>query len=223
MSKQQTSLEHERPNGLCDPLEQILPRHTMPTSPKFKDIDDEIVGRLDRKFVVKRLAPYPRMLAEVFNLKSPPLVCSKDLVSMGQMIGWFRACGLPVDITENPHDLFEYLSDIHYLPSILVVDLDGIGADQGIMESFIPIREKFTDVPMIFISKSFMASDFGTTRISMGDLFLRRQPYASEMEDFLDIALANNKKWETAKTPASQSSDTWQNDEKLKARTDRAV
>ncbi|HEV8036265.1 hypothetical protein [Yoonia sp.] len=162
---------------------------------KFVDIDEHLVNRLDNESAVKQLPPYARMFSSVFNIENPPVFCTADPASMGEMIGWFRASGLYVNVSRRCKDLVRFLATTDYPPSLIVIDVDGIEGGLQTLDLVMEIRDKFAEIPIILISGEYSANDFGTSRICLADLFLRRYPSVGEMDDLIDIALTNNKQW----------------------------
>lgn len=162
---------------------------------QFTAIDEYLVERLDNKFVTQQLAPYGRMFSSALSSDNPPVFCTAEPAGMGDIIGWFRASGVPVNIISRCTDLMHFLAKTDVRPSLIIIDIDTIDEGKETLELMLAIREEFAEIPIISISKDYSTNDFSTSRIFMADVFLRRLPKIDEIDNFIDIALANNRNW----------------------------
>lgn len=163
---------------------------------RFEKVDGGLLEQLDKKFKIKKLQPYPKMFNSFLEIEHPPLICTGNAEALGDLTGWFRASGVPVNICEFINDLEHFIESAVYRPSLIVLDVDSIGGFEEVIDPAFEIRLNFPEVPVILISRDFLVNDFSTARLYIADFCLKHPPSAYEIEDQLEIAFANNRKWQ---------------------------
>lgn len=189
--------ENAREDYIQSPVNELR-LHTLLTAN-----DEHLVEGLDNQFVTQQLAPYGRMFSSALSFDNPPVFCTTDPAGTGDIIGWFRASGVPVNIISRCTNLMHFLATAARCPSLIIIDIDTIDEGQESLELMLAIREKFFAIPTILVSKDYSTNDLGTSRSLMADMFLRRFPNIGEIEDFIDIAMENNRKWRARKNVSS--------------------
>lgn len=166
----------------------------------FAKIDEELLERLDRKLAIKQLKPYPKMFSSQTEIKYPPLICAASTVALGDLTGWFRASGVPVNICNNTNDLEYHVEATDLLPSLIVLEVEGIGGFEKVLDPLLALRVNYPEIPVILISSEFTSNDFSSSRLYIADICLRHPLSLFQIEDALDVAFSNNKKWRKRNT-----------------------
>ena len=155
----------------------------------------ETPSKSKRKISLKQLQPYPKMFSSKLELDQPPLVCTQNSESLGDFIGWFRALGLPVNICSDVSDLHHHLNYADCPLSLIVIDVDGVADIEVTFCRILNLRQEYPEIPIILISKYISFSDSANDYFAMADVFLDHSQLSFDIEDYVAIAMSNNKRW----------------------------
>lgn len=87
---------------------------------------------------------------------------------------------------------------------LVVVDLDSCGGIAEVVGSLMTFRDKFVDIPLVFMSSESLSDDFSTERLAIADVTLRVPVSVSRLDLALAEAQINNQVWQSRNLAALQ-------------------
>lgn len=149
----------------------------------------------EREISLQQLKPYTKMFSPKIEVDQPPLICTQNSESLGDVIGWFRAAGLPVNICGGLSDLQYHLEYEDWTPSLIMIDLDSMADIAVTFCRMLNLRQEHPEIPIMLICRDNNFNDFTTDRFAIADIFLEHCQLSFDIEDYVAIAMLNNKRW----------------------------
>jgi hypothetical protein len=144
-----------------------------------------------------RTAPAERYIPAVKSLSDVAvLVASRHPDGLAGLAEWFRAAGALVALGD---DLDTVLARVLANPvgcGGLIVQIDGFGEIEDIVDQLMSFRRKAPAVPLILISAGFRQDRLGAERLALCDVSLRDPVGLGKMPAVLEQALQNNLMWQ---------------------------
>ncbi|WP_146214886.1 hypothetical protein [Loktanella sp. PT4BL] len=149
----------------------------------------------EREISLQQLKPYTKMFSPKIEVDQPPLICTQNSEPLGDVIGWFRAAGLPVNVCGGLSDLQYHLKSKDLSPSLIIIDLDGMADIAITFRRMLNLRQEHPEIPIMLICSDNNFNDFTTERFAVADIFLEHCQLSFDIEDYVAIAMLNNKRW----------------------------
>jgi hypothetical protein len=144
-----------------------------------------------RSAAPERYTPAVKSLSDV-----AVVVASRHPEGLAGLAEWFRAAGASVALG---NDLDTVLARVMANPSAcggLVVQIDGFGEIEDVVDQLMVFRRNAPAVPLILISSGFRQDRLGAERLALCDVSLRDPVGLGHLHSVLEQAFQNNILWQ---------------------------
>ncbi|WP_132605544.1 hypothetical protein, partial [Rhodovulum adriaticum] len=113
------------------------------------------------------------MFSIEFPATRPVLIAMRSRGDFGANIGWMRAAGLSVGLTDQLGSAFSALRVDPSCWGALLIHVDDFGGIDEVLEKLLILRRQVPNVPVILVSWRVARDDFGSERLPLADVTLR--------------------------------------------------
>lgn len=169
--------------------------------------------RRDRDSIARPVHPLlsataPARLSGTVRMRSRPMICdyagdgavmvvTRDPVELSRHIHWLETMGIAVETRSELRNAVQILARRPQAYALAVIDIDAFGGICATYDILRSLRERLPGLALILLSAEVASDDFGTSRLAIADVTLRKPLSCTTLELGVIEAHQNNLVWQS--------------------------